>query len=1099
MRFLRVLQRGGGCAHRLGPPARRPPEAVAVAVAAVLLTAAMLVTPISTMIPVASAQLAGPVGPLTPLSRKSTICNVVDYEAAATGESFDIGPAILSAFENCVKPNGGATLYVPPGDYNMSTWVTLNNGANWAFQMDGTITRTGTAGGHMIIVNGGSDFEMFSSTQAGAFQGAGVDFHKQGLHVYGPRILRLVRVVDFSLHDLIFVDSPSFHVFLEFCVCLNFGSYSSVSNVSNGMIYNLMIRGHDEGGLDGIDISGDNNHVKNIEVTNRDECVCVKSGGMSMGSYNQSTAVSNIHMRNIVSYYSTHFLMIKTYPNGNGYVRDPALPLPYPRQSTFENFSGFTSAYGLLVNQYWQNTPFDQDVSGVALSNLTFSNWTGVSSDANQRPPTFFACSAPTPASRLTASGRASSPLGTARRLTPAVTNTLRNPPVEWTQPGVPAGALDAGFNLSTPIAIPAMPFPPIDPAALDTDTDDAPSPASSSSSSPPSSADTMASTAGAGAGAGQAQAQGARAGPAQASSAACGRRPRRGMLACNAFAAVGFAMITFMRDRPRAQQKLSNVGPSGVEMHPRARRTARPIASAAASAAVAVAVAAIAVLPALVSAQLSGPVGPTTPLSQKTTVCNILDYGASTNGSDVAPAILAAFNNCVKKSSGGATLYVPPGDYSMVTWVTLNNGHNWAFQMDGTITRTGIAGGHMIIVNGGSDFEMFSSTQQGAFQGAGVDYHKQGLHVYGPRILRVVKVSGFSVHDLIFVDSPAFHVIFDNVSNGFVYNLIIRGHDEGGLDGIDISCNNCHVQNIEVTNRDECVCVKSPSSYLLIEDIFCNQSGGMSMGSYNQSTAVANVHMRNIVSYYSTQFLMIKTYPNGNGYVKNCTFENFSGFTSAYALLVDQYWQNTPFTQDTSGVVLSNLTFSNWTGASTDANQRPPTFFKCSMAAPCTAITVADVKFWDATHAMTADRCQSAYGAGACLAAMDAAAAGAPPPAYAAVTTTRTTIPDGWAMPAVPARALAAGFPLASPIVVPALPFAPLDVGGGAGTTETATTATTAVGTVGASGASSATAAAGPSSSVRASGGALAARRLGAGGVAAVVVGVVAGFAVWW
>lgn len=36
-------------------------------------------------------------------------------------------------------------VYVPPGDYGMSTWVTLSGGTAWAFQLDGIIYRTGYA------------------------------------------------------------------------------------------------------------------------------------------------------------------------------------------------------------------------------------------------------------------------------------------------------------------------------------------------------------------------------------------------------------------------------------------------------------------------------------------------------------------------------------------------------------------------------------------------------------------------------------------------------------------------------------------------------------------------------------------------------------------------------------------------------------------------------------------------------------------------------------------------------------------------------------------------------------------------------------------
>lgn len=56
--------------------------------------------------------------------------------------------------------------------------------------------------------------------------------------------------------------------------------------------------------------------------------------------------------------------------------------------------------------------------------------------------------------------------------------------------------------------------------------------------------------------------------------------------------------------------------------------------------------------------------VGASTPLSAKSTICNILDYGAvADNATDVGPAITSAFSSCVK--AGKTTLYIPPGSYS--------------------------------------------------------------------------------------------------------------------------------------------------------------------------------------------------------------------------------------------------------------------------------------------------------------------------------------------------------------------------------------------------------------------------------------------------
>lgn len=65
-------------------------------------------------------------------------------------------------------------------------------------------------------------------------------------------------------------------------------------------------------------------------------------------------------------------------------------------------------------------------------------------------------------------------------------------------------------------------------------------------------------------------------------------------------------------------------------------------------------------------------------------------------------------------------------------------------------------------------------------------------------------QVTDFSVHDIALVDSPAFHLVLDTCTNGEVYNMIVRGANEGGLDGIDLWGSNIWVHDVEVTNKDE-------------------------------------------------------------------------------------------------------------------------------------------------------------------------------------------------------------------------------------------------------------------------------------------------------
>jgi rhamnogalacturonan hydrolase len=314
----------------------------------------------------------------------------------------------------------------------------------------------------------------------------------------------------------------------------------------------------------------------------------------------------------------------------------------------------------------------------------------------------------------------------------------------------------------------------------------------------------------------------------------------------------------------------------------------------------------AIALLPALVVAQLSGTVGPSTSAAKKaaTKTCDVTKYGAVADKStDIGPPLVSAWADC---KSGGVVV-VPKGDYAIATWATLTGGSKIAIQLDGVIYRTGTAGGNMIFIENTDDFELFSSKGGGAIQGNGYQIHAKGSSS-GARILRLYKVTNFSVHDLVLVDAPAFHFSMDTCKNGEVYNMAIRGGNMGGLDGIDVWSTNIWIHDVMVTNKDECVTVKSPATNILIENIYCNWSGGCALGSLGANTAISKVTYKNVYTWSSNQMLMIKS-NGGSGYVEDVVFENFIGHGNAYSLDIDQYWSSMS-TVAGDGVQLSNVTF---------------------------------------------------------------------------------------------------------------------------------------------------------------------------------------------
>ncbi|CAE6477466.1 unnamed protein product [Rhizoctonia solani] len=428
--------------------------------------------------------------------------------------------------------------------------------------------------------------------------------------------------------------------------------------------------------------------------------------------------------------------------------------------------------------------------------------------------------------------------------------------------------------------------------------------------------------------------------------------------------------------------------------------------------------VSAAALLASVCQAQYAGRVGPTVPAASKKHLCNVLNYGAkANNATDIGPAIKSAFTNCILKNHN-SRLIVPAGNYLLSTTVLLNGASNWAFQLDGLITVDysayvkGTVAGNALVFQRMNEFELYSSNGQLPFpwhlneasQGQGYLYRlrpKQAGRAGWPRLLRVHLSTNFSVHDLKLVDAPAFHLVVGQATNAEVHRITIRGGHQGGLDGVDISGTNYHVHHVEVTNRDECVCVKSPSKQATIENIRCNQSGGTTIGSLKDGSVIENILFQNIENYQVTNAFMLKTYPGGAspGYVKNVVLRNFTNIDVTYNAYITQYWQNS-YAAGASNVQLSNITFSDWRGSVNHGGNRGAVVMVGSDTNPPVDIHVKNFSFWTINGNRVVDRCSSVYGSGSCIKALPAKAT---PTKYATVSVTATAAPAGWVKPSAP------------------------------------------------------------------------------------------------
>ncbi|KAJ5739720.1 CAZyme family GH28 [Penicillium manginii] len=433
---------------------------------------------------------------------------------------------------------------------------------------------------------------------------------------------------------------------------------------------------------------------------------------------------------------------------------------------------------------------------------------------------------------------------------------------------------------------------------------------------------------------------------------------------------------------------------------------------------------------------QLIGPVGPTTDLEEKTIECNILNYGAiADNSTDISNSVEDTFTECVTKHP------------------VLSNGTNWALQLDGLITAAyggdwsverelilqGSAGVELInsTINGEGDqrflldvlvivnavdFEFYSSTGLGAIQGQGYLY-RNANNTERPRLVRLISPINATVHDLILVDSPKFHIILDFALNVEVYHLTIRGANLGSYDGIDAIGTNYYIHDNEVTNRDECVSIKSPSHHALVENLVCNQAGsGISIGSLNVSAEISNIEARNISIIQGNNIAFIKTYPGGSGYVTNITFSNFRSLGSLYGLDINQYWQNT-FQPDTGAVALSNLVFRNFSGSVADGSKRPPLYLIANDLTFALNVTVEDFTIWTESGTQIVNKINNVFGIGDDSYGANngiKSLSGTESPSTYTSSYTVTATPTNWEAPTTPSWAApSTGYGTSTPIPV--------------------------------------------------------------------------------
>ncbi|KKY14436.1 putative extracellular exo-polygalacturonase [Diplodia seriata] len=270
----------------------------------------------------------------------------------------------------------------------------------------------------------------------------------------------------------------------------------------------------------------------------------------------------------------------------------------------------------------------------------------------------------------------------------------------------------------------------------------------------------------------------------------------------------------------------------------------------------------------------------------------------------------------------------------------------------------------------GGADVHVYGG---GTIDGRGQawwDNYAENKHDRRPVLFATVGMHGGSVSDLRLVNSPFWHNFVANSSEVVFTNISIRSvsdneNFEKNTDGWDIyRSDHITIQNSSVTNGDDCVSFKPNSTNILVQNMSCNGTHGMSVGSLGQYPGrvdyVENVLVRNAAMYNSSEGARIKVWPDafseksatlagggGRGRVRNVTYDGMWLDNVDYGLTVTQcYGQDDEEEcfKHPSKLNITDVTFRNVRGRSNRVFSPIVAHLVCSSPDTCSNIVAENI-----------------------------------------------------------------------------------------------------------------------------------------------------------
>ncbi|OAK94174.1 pectin lyase-like protein, partial [Phaeosphaeriaceae sp. SRC1lsM3a] len=365
-------------------------------------------------------------------------------------------------------------------------------------------------------------------------------------------------------------------------------------------------------------------------------------------------------------------------------------------------------------------------------------------------------------------------------------------------------------------------------------------------------------------------------------------------------------------------------------------------------------------------------------PVSPKRTKTCIVE--ACGNGGDDSANILKAIKDC---NNGGHVVFPKKDKFTIGTALNLTFLEHIDLDIQGTIQFTNDTdywqknafnqtfqnattffqlGGHDVNVYGG-----------GTLDGNGqvwYDLYAKDVYILRPILFGVIGLQGGRIEDLKFRFSPQWYTLVKDSKDVVFTNIDIEGDSVSknpakNTDGWDTyRSDNIIIQNSHINNGDDCVSFKPNSTNIIVQNLWCNGSHGISVGSLgqyaNEVDIVKNVYVYNISMSNASDGARIKVWPGspaalsgdlqgggGSGAVSNITYDTMVLSNVDYAIEITQCYGQKNITlcnEFPSKLTISDITIKNFSGTTSKKYQPLIGYLVCSSPTVCKDIRIEDV-----------------------------------------------------------------------------------------------------------------------------------------------------------